>query len=300
MRPRPLVLLALASLGFGAGSIITKAILNLGVAPMTVIPGRYLFATVALLTGLIVTGHLQTPGPEAWPPGLVLGVVNMAAPTILTTIGLVYMPASITAMLVALIPLTTVVAAHYLVGGEPVRASLLPGFVIALLGCVMLIRGDTTTGPKVGLGVTLILAGVLAASIGGALSRRFAQLISPGRLVIPQFVGAGAVALLTALIADGLAGLGRLDATQWWLLALSGTMATALPFVAILWLSEVATAAKTSLVAYLVPLIGVAGGVTLLHEPLTPGLVAGGALILLGVVVAERAERRRHHLVNAE
>jgi drug/metabolite transporter (DMT)-like permease len=38
----------------------------------------------------------------------------------------------------------------------------------------------------------------------------------------------------------------------------------------------------------------VTGSVTLLGEPLTPGLVIGGALILLGVVIAERAERRRY------
>jgi drug/metabolite transporter (DMT)-like permease len=131
MQPRPLVLLVLASVGFGAGNVITKAILNIGVSPMTVISGRYLVGTVILLAALAITGRLQRSGRNAWRHGLILGVVNMAAPTILSTIGLVYIPASVAAMLVALIPLSTVVAAHFIVDGEPLRASLLPGFLIS-------------------------------------------------------------------------------------------------------------------------------------------------------------------------
>jgi len=293
MRPRPLVLLVLASFGFGAGNIITKAILNLGVSPMTVIPGRYFVGTAVLLTALAATGRLQMPGRDAWRQGLILGAVNMAAPTILSTIGLVYIPASVTAMLVALIPLSTIVAAHFIVDDEPLQAFLLPGFLIALVGCVFLVQGDSTTGDNTRLGLVLVLGGIVAASVGGALSRRFALGTPAVRLILPQFVGAGIIALATATPAGGLNGLGELGATEWGLLIMSGVVATAMPFGAILWLSELASAAKTSLVAYLVPLVGVTGSVVLLGERLTPASVIGGALILLGVVVAERAERRR-------
>ena len=293
MQSRPLVLLVLASLGFGAGNIITKAILNLGVSPMTVIPGRYFIGSAVLLASLTATDRLQMPGRDAWRQGLILGAINMAAPTILSTLGLVYIPASVAAMLVALIPLATIVAAHYIVDGEPLRAALLPGFVIALVGCVFLVRGDTATGDGAGLGVALLLGGILAASVGGALSRRFALGTPALHLIVPQFVGAGTIALAAAIPAGGLLGFADLTPTGWYLLIMSGAIATALPFWAILRLSELASAAKTSLVAYLVPLVGVTGSIVLLREPLTSGLIIGGALILLGVVIAERAERRR-------
>jgi drug/metabolite transporter (DMT)-like permease len=288
-----LVLLVLASVGFGAGNVITKAILNLGVSPMTLIPGRYFVGTVVLLTALAATDRLHPSGRIAWRHGLILGAINMAAPTILSTLGLVYIPASVAAMLVALIPLATIVAAHYIVDGEPLRASLLPGFVIALIGCVLLVRGDGTTGDNAGLGVVLLLGGILAASLGGALSRRFALGTPAVHLIVPQFLGAGIIAVAAAIPAGGLLGFAELTPTGWYLLMMSGAVATALPFWAILRLSELASAAKTSLVAYLVPLVGVTGSVVLLGEPLTSGLVIGGALILLGVVIAEQAERRR-------
>jgi drug/metabolite transporter (DMT)-like permease len=290
-------LLALASLGFGAGNVITKALLNLGVTPTTVISGRYLLAIAALLAGLALTGHLRRSDPGAWWRGIVLGVVNMAAPTILTTFGLVYVPASITAMLVALIPLTTVVIAHFVIDDEPMRAALLPGFLLALAGCVLLVRGDTAAGPGWGLGLTLILGGIVAAGLGGALTRRFALGMPAVRLFVPQFVGAGVLALGLGLPSGAVTGLVALGPGPWLLILLSATLATAVPFVALLLLSEIATAAKTSLVAYLVPLVGVTGSVLLLDEPLTWALLIGGVMILAGVVIAERAERHRYPVI---
>ncbi|MBI5895171.1 MAG: EamA family transporter [Desulfobacterales bacterium] len=39
---------------------------------------------------------------------------------------------------------------------------------------------------------------------------------------------------------------------------------------------------------YFIPLVGVAGGILFLDEPLTPNLFIGGALIGCGVVLARR------------
>ena len=80
------------------------------------------------------------------------------------------------------------------------------------------------------------------------------------------------------------------------LIAFLGTACTALPFGSLLWLSELTTAARVALMAYLVPLVGVTGGVVILDEPLGWRLVSGGALILAGVVLADRSERQAHAL----
>jgi drug/metabolite transporter (DMT)-like permease len=46
----------------------------------------------------------------------------------------------------------------------------------------------------------------------------------------------------------------------------------------------------TNTLLYLLPLVGVMGGVLLLNEPLTPALLFGGGLILGGVVLARRGQ----------
>jgi drug/metabolite transporter (DMT)-like permease len=43
---------------------------------------------------------------------------------------------------------------------------------------------------------------------------------------------------------------------------------------------------------YLVPLVGVAGGVVLFNEALTTNLILGGALILAGVTLVGKAGHR--------
>jgi drug/metabolite transporter (DMT)-like permease len=173
---------------------------------------------------------------------------------------------------------------------------LVPGFIVALVGTGLLVEGESGTGTNPGLGLGLVVLGVLCAGAGGALTRRFALGTPAAELVLPQFVVAAAVVLVASLASGSVQGIGRMDLGSWGLIALLGTAATALPFGALLWLSELTTAARVALMAYLVPLVGVAGGVLILDEALGWRLVSGGALILAGVVLADRSERRAHTL----
>jgi drug/metabolite transporter (DMT)-like permease len=71
------------------------------------------------------------------------------------------------------------------------------------------------------------------------------------------------------------------------------TVSTVLPFIAFLGASRLASATTASLIGYVVPVIGVIGGVLILGETVTLSLIAGGVLILAGVLIVERSERLR-------
>ena len=285
-----------ATLGFGVGNVLAKVILDRGVNALELLPVRFLFAVVSLAAVLAASGKLRRLDLDTWRKGSVLGVINMAAPSILMTIGLEHVSASVTALLVGLIPLTTVAFAHRLIDDERMHRGLVPGFILALTGTGLLVEGEGGPGTNPALGIGLIVLGVLAAGAGGALTRRFALRTPAAELVLPQFVAATGVVLVAALVSGSLEGITQMDIGSWGLIALLGTACTALPFGALLWLSELTTAARVALMAYLVPLVGVAGGVLILDEPLGWRLVSGGALILAGVVLADRSERRVHSL----
>lgn len=292
----PVVAFVAATLGFGAASVLAKVILNRGVNPLELLPMRYLLALLTLIGVLAATGRLKRLDLDTWKKGAVLGVVNMAAPSILMTVGLQHLSASITALLVGLVPLTTAAFAHHLIDGERMHKGLVPGFVLALIGTGLLVEREGGPGTRPVLGLALVILGVLCAGAGGALTRRFALGTRAAELIVPQFVAAAAVIVVASLVSGSLAGIGRMDGGSWWLIAILGTAATTLPFGALLWLSELTTAARVALMAYLVPLLGVAGGVLILNEPFGLRLLAGGALILAGVVLADRSERRAHAL----
>lgn len=302
MRPRSLiphapgVAFIAATLGFGVGNVLAKVILDRGVNALELLPIRFLVAVTSLMAVLAATGRLRRLDLDTWRKGSLLGVVNMAAPSILMTIGLEHVSASVTALLVGLIPLTTVAFAHRLIDGERMHRGLVPGFLLALVGTGLLVEAEGGPGTNPALGIGLIVLGVLAAGAGGALTRRFALRTPAAELVLPQFVAATGVVLVAALVSGSLEGISRMDLGSWGLIALLGTACTALPFGSLLWLSELTTAARVALMAYLVPVVGVAGGVVILDEPLGWRLVSGGALILAGVVLADRSERQAHVL----
>lgn len=226
-----------------------------------------------------------------------LGVVNVAAPTILMSVGTDLLPASVAGVLTALIPMATVAAAHLLVPGERFTLRRVPGLLLATAGVVILVAGPAPADSTVGvLGVGVFLTGVLMAGVGGALNRRFAMQTPAMSLVLAQFLAAS---LAVALIGIPLGGaeLSGLAADQWARLALLSTVGTALPFFALLKASEIASAAKASLVGYIVPLLAAAISIAALGDPVSLPFLIGGGLILAGVVTADQAERRIPSLV---
>lgn len=282
--------LLLATLGWGASNVLSKAVLNSGLDTFRFLPIRYFIGLMTLITFLAATGRLHRPEMKVWKAGGILGILNMAIPTILMTKGLEYIPATMGSLLISLIPIATVTAAHWVVPGEAFRARILPGFVLSLFGVGLLVGGGVDVAPSPGtllLGVGLTFAGVTLAGVGGAVSRRFTVQISPARLVLPQFVF-GLLALLIGLAIVGGGRASAIDGDLWWLLLASGVVGTALPFAAFLFAAEINPASRLAITGYTVPVLGTIGALIFLGENFTGVMVVGAGLILAGVALSER------------
>ena len=77
----------------------------------------------------------------------------------------------------------------------------------------------------------------------------------------------------------------------WLLLAYMALASTILPMILYYWLLQKVSATYASLIGYVLPIIAVTAGVVLLGEQLQSGIILGGLLILVGVLVTDRAER---------
>lgn len=285
--------LLLATLGWGASNVLSKAVLNSGLDTFRFLPIRYLIGLVSLVVFLAATGRLHRLEWRVWKLGAVLGLLNMSIPTLLMTKGLEFIPATMGSLLISLIPIATVTAAHFVVPGERFRPHILPGFLISLIGVALLVSGGVEVVSSLATlltGVGLTFAGVTVAGIGGAISRRFTIEVSPARLVLPQF----AFGLLALLIGLAIVGGGRsspIDANLWWLLAASGVVGTALPFAAFLFAAEINPASRLAITGYTVPVIGTIGALIFLGEAFTGMMVLGALLIIAGVYLSERIAR---------
>lgn len=280
-----------ATLGWAIGSVLTRAVLVRGVNTWTLIPLRMVFAMASLAVIITLTGRFWPTDRRAWRKGIVLGTVGMAIPMSLMTLAFEDLPVSLGGLLIALVPLATIGAAHFLVNGErfPVRA--LPGFLLALTGSGLLVGlgGESLDGVgNLWRGVGLMVTGVSIAGIGGALSRRFAKVTRPNDLVLPQFtVSTIVVSVATPLLFDFEAA--AIDLAGWWMIAGIGVLGTTLAFGSFLVAAGLNPAYRLAYVGYTIPVLSVALAVLFLGERLTIPVVAGAVLIMAGVVLAERA-----------
>ena len=284
--------LVAATFGWAAGSVLTRAVLVGGVSTWTLIPLRMLFALISLGAVIVLTKRFWTTDPAAWRRGLVLGSVAMAVPMVFMTLAFEDLPVNLGGLLVALIPLATIVAAHFLVPGESFQLKIVPGMLLALIGSALLVgAGGSSEGvDDLWRGVALMVAGVLVAGIGGALSRRYALEMPSNDLVLPQFTVS---MVLVAVILPLFFGFdtSAVDASAWWMIVAVGAVGTTLAFGSFLMAAGINPASRLALVSYAIPVLSVALAVVFLGESLTMAIVSGAILILAGVVLAERASK---------
>ena len=286
----PWVPLIAAILGWGSSAVVTRALIGNGVDTFTMLPFRLGSAILVLLVVVVFWKRFRSTGGGAWGRGAVLGAFAMATPMTLLTIALEDLPVSLGGLLIALVPIFTIAAAHFIVPGERFNPRSLPGLIVSLVGTAILvgIGGDTVAGVgNLWRGVTFSLAGVILAGVGGALSRRYALEVGGDGLVVPQFTVATVVLfLLLPVLGSSPAAIGPSD---WILILALGTLGTTIPFTAFLVAAEMSPASRLAVSGYLVPVVAVALAVIFLGETLSLAILVGAVFIIGGVVMAERA-----------
>ncbi|HEY5652008.1 MAG TPA: DMT family transporter [Acidimicrobiia bacterium] len=285
----PWMWIAIATLGFGGGFPLSKALLDSGVGVWQFFTPRYVIAAFVIVVFITRGRRVERSTRNR---GVALGLVNVAVPSVLLTYATDLLPASVAGILAAFIPLTTIAFAHTIVPGERFVARRLLGLAIAVVGAAILVTGSRTAdGAALSmLGVVLGIAGVVTAGLGGAMTRRFAMQIPAIELAGSQFVAA-AVALVVVSAPVGGLDLDGFDAIQWFGLVVVAVVSTAIPFYAVLKAAELASAATVANIGYLVPIVAAAGSILFLGDPVTTAFASGALMIVVGVWLSDRLAR---------
>ena len=208
-----------------------------------------------------------------------LALLDLAAPALLITVGLAAVPSSLAGTLIASVPIMVAVLAVRFAPGERVTGLRLLGLGIGLCGVGLLLGAEVAGDARALVGGLLVLAAALFYA-GGALyfQRRFADL--PALVVVAgTLIGCAVLSAVPAALAppESLPSATALAA-----LALLGVGSTGFGYIAFYTLVADLGAARASVVTYLAPAVAVLGGVVVLGEPLTAGIVAGLFLVLAG------------------
>jgi drug/metabolite transporter (DMT)-like permease len=182
--------------------------IKLGVAtvpPMTLVAARLVLGAAVLLPVLYLRGLRLPPLGAAWFPFTLLALLGNAIPFYLITWGQQTVPSALAGILMAAMPLATMVLAHFAVAGEHMTRSRVAGFVLGFLG-IMSLMGPAALGRLGGsaldvLAQLAILAGALCYAANSVLTRR---IVKSGFLVAAtaMLVVASVVVVPVALVVD--------------------------------------------------------------------------------------------------
>ena len=283
MTPRAWWLFALSSGVWGVPYLFIRVAVDAGVPPAFIAWARVALAAALLLPFALRRGALRGLRGRS---GAIAAYAacEIAVPFVLIAMGERYISSSLTAILIATMPLFVALLSLRLSTADQPTGLRLFGLVIGLGGVVALLGVDVAGRPAELLGAALILVATLGyAAAPIIVSRRLADLDPLGPVAASLTISA--VALLPAVLARPPQAI---PASALWAIAVLGVVCTALGLVVFFQLIAEAGPSRASVITYINPLVAVLLGVVVLGEHLGAMSVAGLALILGGSWLATR------------
>ena len=272
----------------------TWAVIKVGLRdtpPFTGVALRFGFAGLVVWGLALVQGvRLGRTARERW-LWVTNGLLSFAI-----SYGVVYwseqhIPSGLAAVLFATYPLMTAVLSHLLLPQERVGPREAAYILLSFLGVALIYSEDfgAMGSPQARQAAFLMILSPLSSAFGSVLVKKYGGDLHPYAVTaVPMG--------LTGLVAGAAAFALERNAEFDWnpssigalaYLTLAGTVVT---FTLYFWLLRQIPVRRASLIAYIVPIVAVVIGVAW-GEPLTPRILGGAALVVLGVAMTSLVRR---------
>jgi drug/metabolite transporter (DMT)-like permease len=288
------VLFALLCLIWGSTWLVIKVGYG-GLGPFNIAALRFVVAGTVMSALVPVLRAAWPRGREQWSVVLVVGTLLFAL-----DYGLIYwaeqwLESGITAVLFAVMPILTAIAAHVYLPAERLTPRRMGGALVAFLGVVALFGDSLRFDPALLWPMAAIVASAGFAAMASVFAKRHGGALHPAALNAPaMMIGALLLAGTSLAAGDGLA-LPR-EPAGWWAVGYLAVLGSVVTFLIYFRLLKTWKATTMSYIAIITPVIALALGWLVRDERLTLWSLAGGVLVLAGVALAvagNRAVRRR-------
>lgn len=272
-------------LGFfwGSSYLFIRIAVEAGMAPFTLVTLRLVIGFV-LLASVVAVARVRLPrDPRTYGHLVMIAVLSVALPFGLISWAEQSVPSSLAAVINGAIPLVVIVIAAASLPDEPFTAPRLAGLLVGFIGVAILVGFDpgVLAGTSV-LPALALLGSTTSYAAGGVYARRFLQDLKPMVTALFEVAFALVIAGALAIVFDhGIRLPTRTDAifSVIWL----GALGSGLAFIIFFRLLGRWGATRTSLVAYLMPVVGLVLGAVVLRETVDARLVLGTGLIIAGI-----------------
>jgi len=281
-------------LGFMWGSsylFIKLAVDDFGT--FTLVALRLIVGAILLWTVIRIAGQALPRERRIYGHLLVMAIINITIPFLLITWAEQSVESSLAAILTSPVPLFAIVLSSIFLHDEPMRINGVVGLVVGFIGVVIITsRGLTSEGSSLA-GEIALLGAAFSYAVGAVYSRRNVRGIPP---MIPAVFQVTFAAIITGTVAllfehpwTAQPDLQAIFSILW-----LGILGSGLAYLAVFRLFADWGATRTTLVAYLLPVVGIVLGYLVLGETVDARIIIGTALVIAGIgLVNSRFGRRR-------
>lgn len=224
---------------------------------------------------------------------VVVATLNTAVPFLLIAWGETTVPSGLASVLNSTVPIFSVLIAGAALHDEPVTPARLGGVAVGFIGVVLLLSRDLGSGGVQWFGImaqgAIVLASVCYAAMA-VFTRRTLRAVPSMTIATFILAIAGAETVLLSLIFSP-PPLAELHPKTLLAVVWLGALGSAVAYILAYFILASWGAARYTLVAYMLPMVGLSLGVVFLHETLDWRMLAGSALVILGVVLASMVTR---------
>jgi drug/metabolite transporter (DMT)-like permease len=248
---------------------------------------RVLVGALVLIPLALRSGALRL-ALKHWRWVLLFAVLEMIGPWWLITEAGRHISSGLTGLLIATVPFFAVIAASFLGDKSVWHPKTIFGLVLGFSGVVALVGIDSLAGyiDPVWVGA-VILASVGYAVAPAIISHKIGFVPTAGVISL-SMVMVGVVYLIPALTQLPAEIAAQPAIESWIALLVLGVVCSAVAFVIFFALIKEIGAARATLITYLNTLVALVLGILFLNEPITPGLLIGIPLVLIGSWFAGR------------
>jgi drug/metabolite transporter (DMT)-like permease len=268
---------------FGSSFLAVK-LLVAEMPPAQLTAWRLLLGGVAVIAVIALRRRLRLPGKARLVKATVLTLLDSVIPNTLLAWAQIRLDSGIAAVLMSSMPFFTVLFAMALPRPERLTIGKAIGLTLGIAGVIMLVGADSS--PAASGAPAAHLAAVLAAASNAAAvvyARRLLTDDDPLELSGIKLAVGAIIAFPLAAALDGGDAVPQMGASSWCALLVLAVLSNAVGRTMYHSLIASVGSVRASLVAYVVPAVGVSLGWLVLGEHMRPGGTVGLTLIAIGM-----------------
>jgi drug/metabolite transporter (DMT)-like permease len=246
--------------------------------------------SVGTLVLLVIGAAMRQSGPRDLKTLAVLGLIGLAGsalPWAVQAWAQQFLNSGLVAVLNACTPVATLLIA-VATGQERLYRNRVLGLAIAVCGTLTVVWGEVHAG-RSPLALAMAVLATFGYALAGVMTRAHVSGRVPNLFAATVQLAAGAIVLVpTASALSGPLPTALSPVVMGALLAL-GVLGTGIAFLIYFALIQNVGATNTSMVTYLVPIVGLTSGALVRGERFGPNVLVGALAMIFGVWLAQRA-----------